>query len=59
MAMDMDDKAKREGVEGAVILICCLLFSTGVALVLHSLGWFLITLSASFVGVRMMWNYGR
>jgi hypothetical protein len=55
----MDERAKREGVEGIVVIACCLLFSSGVGLVTHSVGWLLIALPSAFVAVRTLRNYGK
>lgn len=54
----MDNKQVREGVEGAIVLACCLLFSSGVGIVTHSVGWFLIALPVAFWAVRYVRNAG-
>jgi hypothetical protein len=55
----MDERAKREGIEGIVVIACCLLFASGVGMVTHTVGWFLIALPVAFVAVRTLRNYGK
>ena len=55
----VDERAKREGVGAIVMVLASVMLASGVGLVSHSVGWFLITLPIAFYGIGAVRNYGR
>ena len=55
----MDDKQIRQGIEGLIVLVACVVFASGVGLVAHSVGWFLIALASGYGAVRFAVSRGN